>query len=430
MTTWIESAKQSNFTIHHLPFGIFTANDNNKRVGVAIGDFVLDLVELQKHGFLSEIEPEDDVFEREFLNDLMALGKEYSTKLRNRIQELCDAQNNELKNSEFIDRILIPQDVAKMHLPIYVRDYTDFYSSIEHATNVGTMFRGAENALMPNWKHIPIGYHGRASSIIVSGENFHRPQGQKKPTEEGAQPPFGPSSRLDIELETAFITCKENGLGNPIPVNEAEDYIWGFALFNDWSARDIQAWEYVPLGPFLGKSFASSIAGWITPMQALEPFRVEGPEQDPKPLPYLQTKGKHNYDIQLEVWLETENGVNQKIVESNYKYMYWNMSQQLAHHSVNGCNIGIGDVYGSGTISGKDKSSYGSLLELSWGGKEPIELSDGSTRTFLEDGDTVVLKGYCEKGELRIGLGEVRAKILPAKTSWKSIGNTSTSFYL
>ena len=417
MTTWIENATNTDFTIHHLPFGIFSTNNKEKRVGVAIGKEIIDLSALAKEGFLENWDYNQSVFEREYLNDFMALGKQASGELRSQLQMLLDANNTRLRESDVLETILVNQEDATMHLPVKVGDYTDFYSSEEHATNVGTMFRGPENALKPNWKHLPVGYHGRASSIIPSGQDIHRPKGQKKPKDEQSQPSFGPSDRLDIELETAFITCKSNELGTSISTNEAEDYIWGFSLFNDWSARDIQAWEYVPLGPFLGKSFASSIAVWITPMQALEPFRVEGPEQTPAVLPYLQYEGKHNYDITLEAWLETDDGTSQKICSSNYKYMYWNMVQQLAHHSVNGCNIQVGDVYGSGTISGKEKSSYGSLLELTWNGKEPIELANGESRTFLEDGDTVVLKGFCKNDQMQFGLGEVRATILPATNS-------------
>ena len=411
MTDWLESTQSSDFTIDHLPFGIFRANGNKKRVGVAIGDEIIDLYEFAKAGLLGENSIAKEVFESDFLNDFMSLGKEASSKVRAAMQ----AELRKGRSTLDQHAILVKQREAELFLPVKVGDYTDFYSSEEHATNVGVMFRGPENALKPNWKHLPVGYHGRASSIIVSGQNIHRPKGQKAPTEEGGNPGFGASNRLDIELETAFVTCKSNALGTSISTDEAEDYIWGFALFNDWSARDIQKWEYVPLGPFLGKSFASSLAAWITPMEALEPFRVQGPKQEPEVLPYLQYSGKKNYDIALEVWLETESGLKQKLSDSNFKYMYWNMCQQLAHHSVNGCNIQVGDLYGSGTISGKGKGSFGSLLEITWSGKEPIKLEDGTTRTFLKDGDTIVLKGYCDNGDIQFGLGEVRAKILPAQ---------------
>mgnify|MGYP000026062998 CR=1 FL=1 len=414
MNTWIPNANDSNFTIDHLPFGIFQTEDKNVRVGVAIGDSIIDMKALAKHGFLENWNYPHNVFARPFLNSLMALGRRASQELRGELQLLLDEYNTRLKNAETVNEIIVPMNAATMMLPVNARDYTDFYSSIEHATNVGKMFRDPENALLPNWKYLPVGYHGRASSIIPSGQNFHRPKGQKAPSAEGEQPGFGPTTRLDIELEMAFITCKPNTLGHPISVDEAEDHIWGIALFNDWSARDIQKWEYVPLGPFLGKSFASSISAWITPIEAINPFRVQGPEQEPEVLPYLQYSGKKNFNIDLEVWLETESGVRQKITSSNYKYMYWNMCQQLAHHTVNGCNVGVGDVYGSGTISGKEKNSYGSLLELTWAGKEPIELENGETRTFLQDGDTIILKGFCDNGTIKFGLGEVHTKILPA----------------
>ncbi len=414
MKTWIPDAALTDFTIHHLPFGIFTLHNQHKRIGVAIGNHVLDLFELHRHGFLKNLDVEIDFFQQNVLNPLMAKGRHFSKTLRKELQDLLLESNSSLQHSEHIATILIPQDMAQMHLPIAVGDYTDFYSSEEHATNVGTMFRGAENALMPNWKQMPIGYHGRASSIIASGTNFHRPIGQKKPKNEGEQPPFGPSSRLDIELETAFITCKENDLGHAIPIDKTDEYIWGFTLFNDWSARDIQAWEYVPLGPFLGKNFASSISNWITPMDALEPFRVQGPKQELQVLPYLQKTGKQNFDIKLEAWLETKEGTKQKLCSSNTKFLYWSINQQLAHQTVNGCNVKVGDVYGSGTISGSEESSFGSLLELTWNGQKPIELQDGSRRTFLEDFDTVILKGICDNGSIKFGLGEVKAQILPS----------------
>ena len=306
------------------------------------------------------------------------------------------------------------QSEAYMHMPVSIGDYTDFYSSIEHATNVGMMFRDPENALMPNWKHIPVGYHGRASSIVVSGEPIHRPQGQTIP--KGAnQPVFGPSQRLDFELEMGFITGKSTALGASISTEEAEDYIFGMVLFNDWSARDIQKWEYVPLGPFLAKNFASHISPWIVTMEALEPFRVTGPEQNPKVLPYLEYEGEKNYDIHLEVGITPQGSDEQLVCQSNFKYMYWNMAQQLAHHTVNGCNINIGDLYGSGTISGKDENSYGSMLELAWMGTKPLKMKDGTERKFINDGDTVIMRGHGQKDDIRVGFGEVRAKVLPAK---------------
>ncbi|MEX0361991.1 MAG: fumarylacetoacetase, partial [Allomuricauda sp.] len=310
--------------------------------------------------------------------------------------------------------LFVLQSEAQMHMPVYIGDYTDFYSSIEHATNVGMMFRDPENALLPNWRHIPVGYHGRASSIILSGEPIHRPKGQVLP-KDASTPVFQASARLDFELEMAFITGKNTTLGESVSTAEAEDYIFGMVLFNDWSARDIQKWEYVPLGPFLAKNFASSISPWIVTMEALEPFRVAGPVQEPKVQSYLEFDGNKNYDINLEVALQPEGVEEQTICNSNYKYMYWNMAQQLAHHTVNGCNINVGDLYGSGTISGKDEKSYGSMLELAWMGTKPLQMKDGTERKFIQDGDTVIMRGHAKKDGVRVGFGEVSTKVLPAK---------------
>ena len=310
--------------------------------------------------------------------------------------------------------MLIPQTEATMHLPIFIRDYTDFYSSIEHATNVGSMFRDPEKALMPNWKHLPVGYHGRASSITVSGHNVHRPMGQTMPPN-AEQPIYGASKRVDFELEMGFIIGKNTQLGETVGTTNAEDYIFGKVLLNDWSARDVQKWEYVPLGPFLAKSFASHISPWVVTMEALEPFKVDGPKQEPKVLPYLEFSGQRNIDISLEVAIANENGNETVVSNSNFKYMYWNMAQQVAHHTMNGCNLNVGDMMGSGTISGKSKDAYGSMLELTWGGKNPVKLNDGTQRKFINDNDTVIMRGHSQKGDMRVGFGEVRAKILPAK---------------
>jgi fumarylacetoacetase len=295
-----------------------------------------------------------------------------------------------------------------------VGDYTDFYSSIEHATNVGTMFRDPNNALLPNWKHLPVGYHGRASSIVVSGTPVIRPKGQTK-ADDAEMPTFGPTKLLDFELEMAFVVGKETAMGESVTADNAEEHIFGMVIFNDWSARDIQKWEYVPLGPFLAKNFASSVSPWIVTIEALNPFRVKGPVQDPKVLPYLEYSGEKNIDINLEVLIQTEHSEPFKVCRSNYQYMYWNMEQQLAHHTINGCNIRVGDMMASGTISGPTPDSYGSMLELSWRGTKPIRMPDGSERKFINDHDTVIMKGYSEKAGLRIGFGEVKTKILPAR---------------
>jgi fumarylacetoacetase len=309
-------------------------------------------------------------------------------------------------------------DEIEMQLPVHIGDYTDFYASKEHATNVGTMFRGAENALMPNWLHLPVGYHGRSSTIIPSGIPVHRPQGQTLPN--GSENPvFGPSKLVDFELEMAFITTNANDIGEPIPIEDAESYIFGLVLFNDWSARDIQKWEYVPLGPFLSKNFASSISPWIITLDALEPFRTAGPEQSPEPLPYLQFSGNRSFDIKLEAAIQPIDAQETVVTRSNFKYLYWNMAQQLAHHSVNGCRINAGDMMGSGTISGPDPSSCGSMLELSWRGEKPVVLTNDQSRKFIEDYDTVIMRGYCENKGTRIGFGEVRSQLLPVFQSQK-----------
>jgi fumarylacetoacetase len=415
LKTWVEIPKNSDFTIYNLPFGIFKNKRLSPRVGIAIGDKIVDLSILDQEGFFSDLFLPEGIFLSEALNDLIALGKTQTKKIRERVQELLLADNEKLRDHSIRGKVMVNRKEAEMLLPVKIGDYTDFYSSMEHATNVGKMFRDPENALLPNWKHLPVGYHGRASSIIPSGVNIHRPKGQfKDPDMES--PSFGPSRRMDFELELAFITGKSTKLGDSISTEEAEDYIFGFVLFNDWSARDIQAWEYVPLGPFLGKSFASSISPWVVTMEALDQFRLDGPTQDPEVLPYLKCETPHSFDINLEAYIQPE-GVKQasRVCRSNFKYMYWNVAQQLAHHTVNGCNINVGDMMASGTISGPTEDSYGSMLELSWKGSKPIKLDTGEERKFIEDGDTVILKGYAEKEGVRVGFGEVRSKLLPAK---------------
>ena len=411
MQSWIKVDKNSDFSIYNLPFGIFSESDQIKRVGIAIGDHVIDLYAAYELGVFKDLNFDISVLESDYLNDFIALGKAVTVKVRADIQfELC-TENSVLKSHP---SVFIKQSVVTMHLPVKVGDYTDFYSSIEHATNIGTMFRDPDNALLPNWKHLPVGYHGRASSIIVSGQNVHRPKGQVV-LEAGSPPTFQASTRVDFELEMGFIIGKPSSLGDSVSTENADAYIFGKVLFNDWSARDIQKWEYVPLGPFLAKSFASSMSAWVVTLEALEPFRVDGPLQQPAVLPYLNSLGSRNYDINLEVAIQPKNCKETTVSHSNFKYMYWNMNQQLAHHTVNGCNLNVGDLMASGTISGKDSNSYGSMLELSWAGSKPVELNEGGTRKFIQDNDTVIMRGYCEKGPIRIGFGSVSSTLLKAK---------------
>ena len=411
MKSWLKVSSKSDFSIYNLPFGIFSTNKKNKRIGVAIGDHVVDLDACNSLDLFKDLNIESHVFKNSFLNNFIELGKEITSKVREIIQSELTNDNSLIKHNS---NCIIPIDSVEMHLPVNIGDYTDFYSSIEHASNIGSMFRDPSNPLLPNWKHLPVGYHGRASSIIVSGKNIHRPKGQIMPLD-SETPIYSSSNRVDFELEMGYIIGKNSSLGSSISTTNAEDYIFGKVLFNDWSARDIQKWEYVPLGPFLGKSFASSISPWVVTMEALDPFRVAGPTQEPNVLDYLKFDGLKNYDINLSVSITPEDSNIESIVcNSNFKYMYWNMNQQIAHHTVNGCNLNVGDMMASGTISGHTKDSYGSMLELSWGGKNPIELKDGSTRTFINDMDTVIMKGYCEKNNIRVGFGEVKSKILPS----------------
>jgi fumarylacetoacetase len=411
--SWLPVDKKSDFPIQNIPFGVFISKDDIITIGTRIGEFAIDLGAFHQLGYFDGIPLTDDMFMQDSLNDFIADGRKTWRLVRNRIADVFDANNSTLQNNEKHKEVIIfDVNEVEMLMPIDVGDYTDFYSSKEHATNVGKMFRGEDNALMPNWLHIPVGYHGRSSSVVVSGTSIHRPYGQTFPN--GAtEPVFGPTKLLDMELETAFITTAANNLGEPIHVDDTFENIFGMVLLNDWSARDIQKWEYVPLGPFLGKNFASTISAWIVTMDALEPFRCEGPKQD-KVLPYLQQKRTDtSFDIKLQATLKTENGDKNLLSESNFKYLYWSMAQQLAHHTVNGCNVRSGDMMGSGTISGPDKGSYGSMLEITWGGKEPITLKDGTTRTFFKDGDNIILRGYCENDKVRIGFGKCTGKILP-----------------
>ena len=411
--SWVNVSPDSDFSIYNLPFGIFRHNDRIQ-AGVAIGDHVLDLSVLHDHDFLNGLDLPVGVFESHQLNNFFALGKPVVRAVRKRVSDLLDQNNNELrKHEDIVSKALIRIDAVDLLLPVKVSNYTDFYSSEEHASNVGSMFRDPKNALLPNWKHLPVAYHGRASSIVVSGTSLHRPNGQIK-LPDSDQPVFGPSKKLDFELEIAFITCKNTTLGQPVSTDDAEEHIIGFVLFNDWSARDIQQWEYVPLGPFLGKNFGSTMSAWVVTMDALEPFRCDGPVQDPPVLPYLRTKGNQNFDVRLEVLIQPEGSDATTVCRSNFKYLYWNVNQQLAHHTINGCNIDVGDVYASGTISGPSTGSYGSMLELSWNGKKSLSMPDGTIRHFIEDGDTVIMRAFASKENIRVGFGECRGKILPA----------------
>ena len=415
LKSWVAVPAQSHFPIQNLPFGIFSSpNCPGKRVGVAIGQHVLDLDVLHTRGFLRSLDLPPGTCAQPSLNALMALGRPQARKLRQRLSELLRHDNTELQqDAEACQQALVPMEQATLHMPMAIGDYTDFYSSMEHATNVGTMFRDPKNALLPNWKHLPVGYHGRASSIIVSGTPIHRPQGQTRP-DDAAPPVFGPTRLLDFELEMAFVTCQATALGQSVPVAQAEEHIWGMVIFNDWSARDIQKWEYVPLGPFLAKSFASSISPWVVTLDALEPFRVQGPKQDPAVLPYLQQPGAGHFDIALEVAIQPQNSTEHVVCQSNTKYLYWTMAQQLAHQTVNGCNINVADVYASGTISGPEPHQYGSMLELSWRGTRPISMPNGTERKFVQDHDTVTMRAWGQHNGLRIGFGQVSTQVLPA----------------
>ena len=415
LRSWIPVPEHSDFPIQNIPFGIIKMEGKSPRVATRIGDSVVDLYELYKLGCFESLPFESNDFEASALNSLMKKGKLAVRELRNALSTLLLIDNPFLRDkSELHDSFLYTLDSVEMLLPITIGDYTDFYSSKEHATNVGVMFRDPANALLPNWLWIPVGYHGRASSVVVSGTDFHRPKGQIKPNDD-EDPIFSASRQIDFELEMGFITFDGKPLGDSISVVEADDYIFGLCLFNDWSARDIQKWEYVPLGPFLAKNFVSTMSAWIVTLDALQPFRVESPIQSPKVLEYLAGSGKDSYDIQLQVAIETESNVETEICQSNFKYMYWTMAQQLAHHTVNGCNVRGGDLMGSGTISGPTEGSYGSMLELAWKGTKPLTLNDGTQRRFILDGDTVVMRGYCQNATVRIGFGEVKGKLLPAK---------------
>ena len=413
LRSWISIAPDSEFPIQNLPFGIFETAQHGKRAGVRIGDFVLDLAQMAQFGYFDDLGFVASDFSQDYLNPMMRRGKLAVRALRNRISELLATANQSFRLNESQHVALLPVANVEMCLPVQIGDYTDFYSSKEHATNVGIMFRDPANALLPNWLWIPVGYHGRASSVIASGHPVVRPKGQIKP-DDNAAPIFAASRQVDFELEMGFLTFDGKPLGESITTAEAEDYIFGLCLFNDWSARDIQKWEYVPLGPFLAKNFASSMSCWIVTLDALQPFACPTPAQDPEVLSYLQFEGNKSYDIHLEVAIEAPSCPEQVVSRSNFKYMYWNMAQQLAHHTVNGCNVRCGDLMGSGTISGPTPDSYGSMLELAWKGTKPIQMPDGSERRFIQDNDTVIMRGHCAQNGIKIGFGEVKSILLPA----------------
>jgi fumarylacetoacetase len=415
LRSWVNVPAESDFPIQNLPFGVFRTEAQLPRVGVAIGDKVLDLKALHILGYLENLPFTLDDFLCDNLNRMMRHGKLACRDLRNRISKLLRSDMPDLRDRDHhVRQVLVNRDEVQMLLPVRVGDYTDFYSSMDHARNVGMMFRDPAKALLPNWKHLPVGYHGRASSIVVSGTPIHRPLGQTNTSDE-SMPVFGPSKQVDFELEVAFVTFDGKPLGDRISTAEADDFIFGLVLFNDWSARDIQRWEYVPLGPFLAKNFGSVVSPWVVTLDALEPFRVPGPVQDPEVLPYLRYAGNKHVDIHLSVSVRPEAHDETVVSQSNFRHMYWNMNQQLAHHTVNGCNIRCGDMIASGTISGPAEGSFGSMLEIAWKGTKPAPMNDGGSRTFIQDLDTVILRGYAEKDGVRVGFGECASQILAAK---------------
>lgn len=413
--SFIDVDPDSHFPLQNLPFGVFRrkSGDDRPSIATAIGDHVVDLRALEEAGLLRI--GATKLLDQPTLNTFMSAGRAAWSEARKQLTRLLSAEESTLRDSaELRKRAIIPMSQVQMQLPCNIGDYTDFYSSRQHATNVGIMFRGKDNALMPNWLHLPVGYHGRSSSIVVSGTDLHRPSGQTK-ADDAAAPSFGPSRNVDFELEMGFLIGPGNPLGHPIPTSKARDHIFGLVLVNDWSARDIQKWEYVPLGPFLAKNFGTSISPWIVTLDALEPWRIAGPAQEPTPLPYLRCEGNFTYDVQLEVSLQSSKMSSPHVIcRSNYKHMYWNMAQQLAHHTVNGCNLRPGDLLASGTISGPTEDSYGSMLELAWMRQKPLELPGGETRVAINDGDRVTMSGYCQGDGYRIGFGEVTGRILPA----------------
>lgn len=429
VVSWVPGANapDSEFPLQNLPYGVFRTQDAGARVGVAIGSSILDMAVLANEGSL---DCDANVFARPSLNDFIALGPSVWSKVRSQLTSLLSESDRTIQgNASLRARALISQADATMLLPVEIQGYSDFYSSKEHATNVGMLFRDPKNALLPNWSEMPIGYNGRASSVVPSGAPIRRPNGQIK-LPDSERPIFGACRKLDLELEMGFIVGVPNGLGEPIPCEKAEDHIFGMVLLNDWSARDFQTWEYVPLGPFNAKTFATTISSWIVTMEALKPFRTAQPAQDPQPLPYLQHAGEHAFDIQLEALLKPAHANDATIItRTNFKYMYWSMAQQLAHHTASGCNTRVGDLMGSGTISGPTRDSLGSLLEMTFNGREPITLKGGGRRSFIEDGDELTLRGWCQGRGYRIGFGSCTGTVLPAHpTKGRAPGNTCHGF--
>ncbi|MGM0875864.1 MAG: fumarylacetoacetase [Bacillota bacterium] len=430
MKSFIATTPESHFPLQNLPYGIFQPKGKDPRAGTAIGDFVLDLSVIDDAGLLNGTGAEKkNLFSCSSLNNLMAQGRPVWTTVRAKLQHLLSANTPDLRDDEELrSKAFHRLTDVEMLLPADIGDYTDFYASKEHASNVGTMFRGKDNALMPNWTHLPIGYHGRASSIVPSGTKIRRPSGQRKP-KDSENPIFAPSIQLDFELEIGWFIGPGNHLGEPVPVDKAEEHIFGLVLVNDWSARDIQAWEYQPLGPFLSKNFATSISPWVVPLEALEPFREAGPRQDPEPLSYLQQTKDGAFNINLEVHLTPENmEETTRITKTNFQYMYWSIAQQVAHHTITGCNMRPGDMHASGTISGPERDERGSLLELSWRGTEPIQLKSGGERSWIEDGDKLTISGWCQGDGYRIGFGEVSGTVLPALAEAQIVGQQHVKF--
>jgi fumarylacetoacetase len=424
--SWVESANEegTDFPLQNLPFGAFSRDDEmTPRVGVAIGDRVFDVVAALEAGlFEDESQVAAAACRPGLLNDLMSLGRPAARALRHRISTLLDREDQTLARGGLAQKVVIPMEGLQMHVPARIGDYTDFYASVHHATNVGSMFR-PDNPLLPNYKWIPIGYHGRASSIVISGSGVSRPSGQTAP--DGPPPQYGPTRRLDYELEVGFFVGKANSLGRTVQIGRAEEHLFGLCLVNDWSARDVQPWEYQPLGPFLSKSFATTISPWIVTLDALEPFRCPAfarPAEDPAPLPHLHDaadQARGGIDLELEVFLWTarmreDSRDPVRLSRGNFDQMFWTVSQMLTHHASNGCNLRPGDLMASGTVSGPDKENRGCLLELSWRGSEPVQLPGGEERRFLEDGDELIFRGRCAaQGAVPIGFGECRGRVLP-----------------